>query len=159
ATSIPRETRLPTWYDTPTIVMPGVVAVRGPRLSQPEFDPAKREATIAEQQGVASRQLRECWEEREKSGALGEVRLILLVDDPRMAAESMRNFAWVTFTRANPASDVDGVGAFVEQKHWGCRGPLVIDARVKPHHAPVLEEDPEVTRRLEELAARGGPLA
>jgi 4-hydroxy-3-polyprenylbenzoate decarboxylase len=36
---------------------------------------------------------------------------------------------------------------------------MVIDARRKPHHAPPLEEDPVVTRRVEALAARGGPLA
>jgi 4-hydroxy-3-polyprenylbenzoate decarboxylase len=43
-------------------------------------------------------------------------------------------------------------------KHWGCHGPLVLDARVKPHHAPVLEEDPETTRRIDALAVPGGPL-
>ena len=36
--------------------------------------------------------------------------------------------------------------------------PLVLDARVKPHHAPLLEEDPEITRRVDALAAPGGPL-
>ena len=49
--------------------------------------------------------------------------------------------------------------AIIEDKHWGCRGSLVIDARVKPHHAPPLVEDPEITRRVDALAARGGPLA
>ena len=38
-------------------------------------------------------------------------------------------------------------------------GVLVIDARAKPHHAPPLVEDPEITRRVDSLAARGGPLA
>ena len=46
-----------------------------------------------------------------------------------------------------------------EHKHWGCRGALVIDARIKPHHAPPVVEDPEVTRRVDALAARGGRLA
>lgn len=159
ATSIASVTRLPEGYDTPVVVMPGVVAVRGPRLPQPEFDSARREAMISEHQGRSGRELRQFCEELEKSGALAEFRLILVVDDPRMVAESIGNFAWVTFTRANPATDVDGVGAFVEHKHWGCRGPLVIDARTKPHHAPVLEEDPAVVARLEQLAAKGGPLA
>ena len=45
-----------------------------------------------------------------------------------------------------------------QDKHWGCRGPLVIDARLKPHHAPPLVEDPEVSRRVDALAAPGGPL-
>ena len=56
------------------------------------------------------------------------------------------------------AADIHGVGSFTAQKHWGCSGPLIIDARIKPHHAPPLEEDPAVTRRVEALAARGGPL-
>jgi 4-hydroxy-3-polyprenylbenzoate decarboxylase len=64
----------------------------------------------------------------------------------------------VTFTRSNPAADIEGVGASIVQKHWGCTGPLVIDARRKPHHAPPLEEDPEVERRVDRLGAPGGPL-
>jgi 4-hydroxy-3-polyprenylbenzoate decarboxylase len=79
-------------------------------------------------------------------------------DDAAFTSESLKNFLWVTFTRSNPAADIDGVGAFVEDKHWACRGPLVIDARIKPHHAPPLEEEPAVTRRVEALAAPGGPL-
>jgi 4-hydroxy-3-polyprenylbenzoate decarboxylase len=35
---------------------------------------------------------------------------------------------------------------------------LLIDARVKPHHAPPLIEDPAVERRVDQLAAPGGPL-
>jgi hypothetical protein len=35
-------------------------------------------------------------------------------------------------------------------------GALVIDARLKPHHAPPLEDDPAVSRRVEELAVPGG---
>ena len=54
--------------------------------------------------------------------------------------------------------DADGIDSFVEDKHWGCRGSMVIDARIKSHHAPPLIEDPAVTRRVDELAAAGGPL-
>ncbi len=86
-------------------------------------------------------------------------RFLVIVDDTQFVAESLRNFLWVTFTRTNPAADIDGVDAFTHQKHWGCRGALVLDARIKPHHAPVLEEDPEVTRRIEAMAVAGGPLA
>src|SRR4029077_13005832 len=63
------------------------------------------------------------------------------------------------FTRANPAADIYGIGAFTQQKHWGCTGPLVIDARLKPHHAPPLIADPQVSKRIDALAARGGTLA
>jgi len=64
----------------------------------------------------------------------------------------------VTFTRSDPAADIYGVGASTSCKKWGCSGPLVIDARVKPHHAPPLIEDPAVERRVDQLAAPGGPL-
>jgi 4-hydroxy-3-polyprenylbenzoate decarboxylase len=84
--------------------------------------------------------------------------LLVIVDDSDFAAESLGNFLWVTFTRSNPAADIHGVGSFAAQKHWGCRGSLVIDARIKPHHAPPLVEDREITRRVDALAARGGPL-
>ncbi len=85
--------------------------------------------------------------------------LIVVVDDSRFTAATLENFLWVTFTRSNPAADVHGAGDFTRQKHWGCRGPLVIDARLKPHHAPPVEEDPLVTARIDELCVRGGPLA
>lgn len=84
--------------------------------------------------------------------------LIVVVDDSEFAARTLNNWLWVTFTRSNPAADLDGVGSFTDQKHWGCTGPLVIDARIKPHHAPPLIEDPAVTRRVDQLAAPGGPL-
>jgi 4-hydroxy-3-polyprenylbenzoate decarboxylase len=84
--------------------------------------------------------------------------LIVLVDDSEFTARSLNNFLWVVFTRSNPAADGSGIGAFTHQKHWGCNGSLVIDARVKPHHAPPLEDDPEIERRVDALAARGGPL-
>lgn len=89
---------------------------------------------------------------------IGAFPLIVLVDDAEFTAKAARNLLWVAFTRSNPAADVDGVGAFHDQKHWGCSGPLVIDARIKPHHAPPLVDDPEVERRVDALAAPGGPL-
>jgi 4-hydroxy-3-polyprenylbenzoate decarboxylase len=84
--------------------------------------------------------------------------LIVVADDSEFTARTPANFLWVTFTRSDPAADVHGFGAFVEQKHWGCRGPLVIDARIKPHHAAPLEADRAVARRVDALFARGGPL-
>ena len=82
----------------------------------------------------------------------------MIVDDSDFTARNVRNFLWVTFTRSNPAADIDGIDAFIDQKHWGCRGPLVIDARIKPHHAPPLVDDPAIERRVDALAAPGGPL-
>ncbi len=84
---------------------------------------------------------------------------VVIVDDSEFTARRLDNFLWVTFTRSNPASDIDGVEARTEFKHWGCCGSLVTDARIKPHHAPPVVEDPQVTRSVDALAARGGPLA
>jgi 4-hydroxy-3-polyprenylbenzoate decarboxylase len=84
--------------------------------------------------------------------------LIVIVDDSEFTARTLNNFLWVTFTRSNPALDVYGAGASIRCKHWGCEGPLVIDARIKPHHAPPLMEDPAVEKRVDALGAPGGPL-
>jgi 4-hydroxy-3-polyprenylbenzoate decarboxylase len=84
--------------------------------------------------------------------------LVVVADDAEFTARTLANLLWVTFTRSNPSHDIEGVGASIEHKHWGCTGALVIDARIKPHHAPPLEPDARVVARVESLAAKGGPL-
>ncbi|MGA2797735.1 MAG: UbiD family decarboxylase [Thermoguttaceae bacterium] len=83
---------------------------------------------------------------------------VVIVDQSEFTAANLENFLWVTFTRSNPATDIYGIESFVVDKHWGTRGSLVIDARSKPHHAPPLAEDPAVGKRIDAMAARGGPL-
>jgi 4-hydroxy-3-polyprenylbenzoate decarboxylase len=58
---------------------------------------------------------------------------------------------WVAFTRANPSHDIYGVQSFTEHKHWGCKGPLVLDARKKPHHAPELIPDADMEHKAKQL--------
>jgi 4-hydroxy-3-polyprenylbenzoate decarboxylase len=81
--------------------------------------------------------------------------LIVVCDDSEVMAADFSNVVWASFTRSNPGNDLHGIGAFTEHKHWGCTGPVVIDARVKPWHAPGLVEDEEVSRRVDALQARG----
>lgn len=150
-TEIPSDLRLPNGFADPRLVMPGVLAVRGPKCPPPSFD---RTQAVPH----TSADVRRLCESSTAGDALHQFRLVLVVDDSQFASESLRNFLWVAFTRTNPAADIDGIGAFTRDKHWGCTGPLVLDARVKPHHAPVLEEDPEVTRKIEAMATAGGPL-
>ena len=87
-----------------------------------------------------------------------EFPLWVIVDDAAFAAASLNNFLWVAFTRCNPATDLHGVGSETRDKHWGCAGPLVMDARTKPHHAPGLEPDAAVVRRIDRLFSKGGEL-
>ena len=87
------------------------------------------------------------------------IMLLVLVDDADFASATLNNFLWTTFTKSNPSHDIYGVGESIAFKHWGCKGPLLIDARKKPHHAPELIKDPEVERRVDQLGARGGSLA
>ncbi len=84
---------------------------------------------------------------------------MIIVDDASFSARSLNNFLWSTFTRSDPATDLFGVHSNAVMKHWGCDGPLVIDARRKPWHAPPLLEDPAVNKKIDALATRGGPLA
>jgi 4-hydroxy-3-polyprenylbenzoate decarboxylase len=83
---------------------------------------------------------------------------VVVVDDTGFAGDSFSNFLWVTFLRSNPSHDVYGVDEKIRFKHWGCKAPLIIDARIKPFHAGVLERDPEVAARVKEMGKKGGPL-
>ncbi len=94
-------------------------------------------------------------------GRLGElegVMLIVICDDAGFTTQTLRNYVWITYTRCNPSHDIYGIDAFTDNKHWGCRGPLVIDARIKPHHAPTVEKDPIVEKKIDRLFEKGGSL-
>ncbi len=145
AAQVPAGLRLPDGFGEPRICLPGVLAVRSTQYAVPNTETPPEIAGLT---GALA----------EQAANLAGLPLILLVDDSEFTARSLNNWLWVTFTRSNPAADVYGVGAFTRQKHWGCTGPVVIDARIKPHHAPPLEEDPAVTRRVDALGAPGKPL-
>lgn len=88
--------------------------------------------------------------------ALNGFPFLVVCDDADFTAATQNNFLWVTFTRCNPSHDLYGVDSFTVHKHWGCRGPLIFDARVKPHHAPALEKDEAVEKRVDEILDRAG---
>ena len=84
--------------------------------------------------------------------------LFIWCDDASFTSQNLRNFLWVAFTRSNPSHDIHGIQSFYENKHWGCKGPIVIDARIKPHHAPAVELDPAVVKKTDRLFEKGGSL-
>ncbi len=158
ATELPATLPLPEGFRNPRVSLPGVLAVEGPACPRPSFDYDESvRARVACRNDVAGVMHRFCQDVSSDHPA-NRFRWIVVVDDSQFVGESLNNFLWATFTRANPADDIYGVDEFTSEKHWGCRGALVIDARIKPHHAPVLEEDPEITRRVDALGAPGGPL-
>ncbi len=158
ATQVPSDLQLPDQFSDPRIVMPGVLAIRGPKCAEPSFDYDVSVRARSESHDEVTRSLEHFCGSFDREASINDFRWIVIVDDSQFVAESLRNFIWVTFTRTNPASDLYGIDDFTAEKHWGCRGALVIDARIKPHHAPLLAEDPEITRRVDALAAQGGPL-
>lgn len=158
ATQIPNDLQLPEGFAAPRVVMPGVVAITGPKCPAPSFDYDVSIRARSQCREQVATPMEQFCQAVDRSHPINAFRWIVVVDDSQFVAESLRNFIWATFTRTNPASDLYGIDSFTEEKHWGCRGALVIDARIKPHHAPVLEEDPEISRRVEALAASGGPL-
>ncbi len=89
---------------------------------------------------------------------LKDVAQIVICDDADFVAATLNNYLWVAYTRCNPANDIDGVDDFIDHKHWGCKGALMMDARIKPHHAPPLEKVPAVEQRIDRLFAKGGSL-
>ncbi len=124
--------------------MPGVIVLQASAFTTYELAQVEME--------VLSQQL--SW----KKEALGSVVLIIVCDDAAFTAKNIHNFVWVSFTRCNPSHDIYGIDAFIENKHWGCHGPLVIDARSKPHHAPPVKKDPAVEKRIDRLFEKGGSL-
>jgi 4-hydroxy-3-polyprenylbenzoate decarboxylase len=131
---LPSNLKLPSSFKAASLPLPGVLAISGPQWHA---------------QTQAAAEMEELSHALEAQD-LKSYPLIIVCDDADFAAATINNFVWVSFTRANPSHDIYGVQPFTEYKHWGCHGSLIIDARIKPHHAPVLETDKNVTAQVED---------
>ena len=138
-TSLPSDFMLPEGFSNPKVVMQGVLAIQ---VSNFKFQVSSLEEHLR----------------TTDHGLRTNFPLIVLCDNSDFIAKKLNNFLWVTFTRSNPSHDIYGVNSFTENKHWGCSGSLIIDARIKPHHAPVLEKNPEIEKRVDTLGAKGKSL-
>jgi 4-hydroxy-3-polyprenylbenzoate decarboxylase len=143
-TELPAGLRLPKGFSEPRVCLPGVLAIQGPPCT------AYRECADMDLETFCSFY--------SSGDPISAFPLLIIADDSAFTARTLNNFLWITFTRSNPAADIYGIGAFNHCKHWGCEGPLVIDARSKPHHAPPLIDDPAIAKRVDALGAPGGPL-
>ena len=114
---------LPQGFKVAAIVMPGVLMIEGPSYKKSETLRDLKEAFAH-------------WEFRENYP------WISIIDEgaANVAANSgtstnniLSDFLWLTFTRSDPAQDIYGIDETVEEKHWKCSAPMIIDARIKPH--------------------------
>jgi 4-hydroxy-3-polyprenylbenzoate decarboxylase len=145
ATEVPVGLEFPANFGGADVCLPGILAIQGPASAQ-----GRGECDAIIEEFCQFYGERDCFH---------GFPLIVISDDAAFTAASLNNFLWVTFTRSNPATDVYGINVETRGRHWGCSGPLVIDARIKPFHAPPLVDDPEIERRVDELGVQGGPLA
>ncbi|TDH25486.1 UbiD family decarboxylase [Segetibacter sp. 3557_3] len=143
-TEVPQVLQTLKHFTNPRLVMPGVIAVQAARFT--DYAQAEREMKVLDEQVLP--------------GGTGDKGVVFIVvcDDSSFVSDRLGNYLWVTYTRCNPSHDIYGIGSFVQFKHWGCKGPLVLDARIKPHHAPPLEKDPGVEKKVDRLFAKGGSL-
>lgn len=142
ATEIPNGLDIPRPFNQAKMALPGILVVDGANFSSYE----QEEIILGN------------WCDAMRDINFDGIQLIVLADDAAYTAENINNFVWVTFTRSNPAYDIYGVNSFTKYKHWGCRGPVIIDARRKPHHAPDLIKDEMIERKVDQLGAKGGSL-
>ena len=144
ATEIPACLHSLIHFENPSVVMPGIIALQ----TKPFID----YATAKKEFVNLTDQL------KDKTGELQSVPLLVVGDDALFISKALRNFLWVSFTRTNPSHDIYGINSFTENKHWGCTGPLILDARIKPHHAPPVETDAATEKNIQKLFEKGGSL-
>jgi 4-hydroxy-3-polyprenylbenzoate decarboxylase len=119
------------------IVMPGVIAINASEIHTLQLKEALKGKgdELLNQQGVVA---------------------IILTEDAAWMGEALNNFLWATFTRTNPSHDIEGVDSGIQNKHWGCAGPLIINATIKKHHAPPVVMDAAVDQRAAKILSKYG---
>lgn len=151
---------LPQGFKVAAIVMPGILMIEGPTTlaSNETADKSDNEkpATFAELKASLAH-----WEFRENYP------WISIIDEgaARLAANSetstnniISDFLWLTFTRSDPAQDIYGLDETVEEKHWKCNAPLIIDARIKPRHQKQLTVPAEIAAKAKQILKDSGVL-
>ncbi len=144
ATTVPSLLHELKGFQNPRLAMPGVLVLQTTAFSS--YETAASEMKSLDEQLLPHQAL------------LENIPIIIIADDADFVSQKLNNFLWIVFTRCNPSHDIYGVGASTLHKHWGCGGPLVLDARIKPHHAPPLIRDEAVEKTVDKLLAKGGSL-
>ena len=135
ATSIPE--KITALNANASLIMPGVIAVNAATASINSIQEKLngQGENLLEHDGVA---------------------MIIITEDATWMASEFNNFIWAAFTRTNPSKDIEGVDSFINNKHWGCKGPLIFDATIKKHHAPAVVKDNEVEKKVSAILSKYG---
>jgi 4-hydroxy-3-polyprenylbenzoate decarboxylase len=136
-TTLPQQIFNCNFISKPVLLMDGVIGVELTDFT--DYKTAKTEI-----QRLAA------WLSEHKEGFEGIVQIIIY-DDFNFTPnpKNLNDYVWITYTRSNPSHDVYGVDEFTENKHWGCKGAMIIDARKKPHHAPELKVNEDTKKSIE----------
>lgn len=143
--NIPSNLNLPEGFSDPKVVLKGILCIKAPKC---------RDYIACND----PRLIDFCNKMQNYPDKIKGFPLIVLVDDSEFCSRNISNFLWVTFTRSDPSKDIYAIGEIKSCKHWGAKYAIVIDARLKPHIPPVLEEDTKIKEKVDSLAAPGQPL-
>lgn len=139
---IPEQLKSISNFNNPRLIIPGIIAIEGPKFSS--YPNAKKE-------------FEELCFSIETKGEMSTCPVIILCDDS-LFLSNFQNFLWATFTRSNPSHDIYGINSCYSNKHWVCDN-MIIDARIKPHHAPQLVTDPKVEKNIDRFFVEGASLS
>ena len=149
SSELPENFSLPEGFFNPKFVQPGILAITAPRFAEA----GHQGLDIRNSDNPTSKALKHL-----ERFNWAKIPFIIFCDDSDFLAQTVNNFVWVTFTRANPANDLHGINERTVYKHWMCDA-MVIDARIKPHHAPELITDKKIVKRVDSFFEKGGVLA
>ena len=135
ATTIPE--KITALNANASLIMPGVIAVNAATATIHSIQEKLKGQgeNLLEQDGIA---------------------MIIITEDATWMAAEFNNFIWAAFTRTNPSKDIEGVDSYINNKHWGCKGPLIFDATIKKHHAPAVVKDNELEKKVTAILSKYG---
>lgn len=122
--------------------MAGVLVIQAPA-----FNDTSRHEFMAQLEEAISN-----WKYRENYPWVSLIDIVSPEDgEGYLDGSKLADFLWLTFTRSDPARDVFGFSSTTINKHWSCKAPIIIDARVKPHHQRALTIAKEIKARAKEI--------
>ena len=147
---------LPQGFKKATIVMPGVLIIESSAIPGTNAMPPATHGTenFRELKTVLAN-----WKFRENYpwvSIIDEGAANIAASSEARTNNIFKDFLWLTFTRSDPSQDIYGLDESIENKHWKCKAPLIVDARIKPHHQKQLTIPDEITAKAKQILKDAG---